>query len=76
MGGLAMIECCPDCGSGHLRTLGIERTERLGDSCVLVVSGYECKECGCTFREFMVTHWHIEITEHDPIELMFMGATE
>jgi hypothetical protein len=59
---------CPDCGSKRLKTLGIERSERLGDSCVLVVSG-----CGC---EFMVTHWHIEIIKHDPIELMFMEPTE
>jgi DNA-directed RNA polymerase subunit RPC12/RpoP len=65
---------CPDCGFKELKTLGIEKSERLGDNCAVLVTAYKCKECGCEFREFMVTHWHLEITQHDPIELMFMEA--
>jgi transposase-like protein len=72
MGGLAMIECCPDCGSEYLKSHGIEKSERLGDNCTILVSRYVCKECECEFREFMVTHWHLEIIKHDPVELMFM----
>ena len=69
-----MILSCPDCGLTRLKTLGIERGERLGDNCAVLVTRYSCKECECEFREFMVTHWHLEITKHDRIEMMFMEA--
>jgi transposase-like protein len=56
MGGAAMIQNCPDCGSKRFKTLGIEKSQRLGDSCVVLISRYGCKDCECEFREFMVTH--------------------
>jgi transposase-like protein len=69
-----MILSCPDCGLTRLKTLGIEKSERLGDNCAILVTRYSCKECECEFREFMVTHWHLEVTKHDRIERMFMEA--
>ncbi len=74
MGGDAMIESCPDCGSKHLKTLGIEKSDRLGDNCTVLVTMCKCKDCECEFREFMVTHWHLAITKHDRIERLFMEA--
>jgi hypothetical protein len=67
---------CPDCGTGDPKALGIEHGKSMGDNCTILVTRYRCKECCCEFREFMVTHWHLEVTRHDPIELMFMEATE
>jgi DNA-directed RNA polymerase subunit RPC12/RpoP len=69
-----MIDGCPDCGSKRLKNLGIEKSERLGDNCTLLVSSYACKVCECEFREYMITHWELEITRHDRIERMFMEA--
>jgi hypothetical protein len=74
MGGTTMIQSCPDCCSKSLKTLGMEKGKRLGDNCTVLVTVYKCKECECEFREFMVTHWHLEITKHDRIERMFMEA--
>ena len=69
-----MIEGCPDCGSKSLKTMGIEKSERFGDNCVVIITKYCCKECECEFHEFMVTHWELEVTKHDRTELMFMEA--
>jgi hypothetical protein len=65
---------CPDCGVARIKTLGIEKSERLGNNCTVLVTAYKCKECECEFREFIVTHWHLEVTKHDRIERMFMEA--
>jgi hypothetical protein len=67
---------CPDCGVASAKTIGIEKGERLGENCTVLITWYKCKECGCEFREFMVTHWHLEVTKHDPIELMFMESSK
>jgi hypothetical protein len=32
---------CPDCSLTRLKTLGIERGERLGDNCVVLVTRYK-----------------------------------
>jgi hypothetical protein len=69
-----MIQSCPDCGSKRLKTLGIEKSERLGENCVVLISSYGCRECECEFREFLITHWELEITKHDRIERIFMEA--
>ena len=64
---------CPDCGSERLKSQGIEKSERLGENCAVLVTRYKCKECECEFREIH-THWHLEVTKHDKIELMFKEA--
>jgi transposase-like protein len=67
---------CPDCGLAVLKSLGIEKGERLGENCTVLISKYRCKDCGCEFRELMVTHWELEVVEHSELEQMFMEKSK
>jgi transposase-like protein len=67
-----MIQSCPDCGMQNPKTIGIEKGQSLGDNCAVLITRYKCKDCGCEFREFMVTHWELEIIEHSDLEKLFI----
>ena len=74
--GDAEMTSCPDCGVADPKTLRIEQGKSMGDNCAVLVTMYKCRECECEFREFMVTHWHLEVIRHDHIERMFMEEAE
>ncbi len=64
LGGTEM-NSCPNSGGADPKALGIEQVKSMGDNCAVLVTKYKCKECECEFREYMVTHWHLEVTQHD-----------
>jgi hypothetical protein len=55
---------CPDCGSGDLESLGIERGERIDDDCAVLISLFRCRVCRCQFREIQTTEWRTEVIFH------------
>jgi len=74
LGDTEMIQSCPDCGLKVLKSLRIEQGRCLGENCTVLITRYRCKDCGCEFRELMVTHWETEIIERSELEKSFMEA--
>ena len=68
---------CPDCGvEEDLKSLGIERGERLDADHCFLVSKFRCRNCGCEFREVQHTQWTCETTTHGNLgRLLMVEAT-
>jgi len=67
---------CPECGGSDLESSGILRGERVDNEHTVLVSKFKCRQCGCEFKEYMITSWQTEIIASGKIERLMMLEAE